>query len=269
MWRAGGMKQTSEITFAPDWLALREPADLAARDKGLLTRAAASMLANRPVLDLGGGTGSTARAFADAGYHDLTWRFFDNDPDLLALALHHHPSAQAITGDLSDVARIPLEGAGLVTASALLDLMSANWVDALAKRLRAAHVPFYAALNYDGVMRWTPPLGEDTAVTRLFNAHQQQDKGTGVALGPVSGQDALRIFERNGFEVMLAQSPWTIGPDQASLHEHLAEGIASAVSELDHSLGEAWLGLRKAALGTSRAFIGHTDLLAIPRPRTT
>ncbi len=51
---------------------------------------------------------------------------------------------------------LPLDGARLVTASALCDLVSRDWLEALADRLAARGPAFYAALSYDGAMAWTP-----------------------------------------------------------------------------------------------------------------
>ena len=64
------------------------------------------------------------------------------------------------------MAELPLDGVRLVTASALLDLASAAWVEALAERLAAAGVGLYAALSYDGRTEWEPPLAGDAAAVR-------------------------------------------------------------------------------------------------------
>ncbi len=265
IWRVVGMKQTSDIAFAPDWLDLREPADHAARDAALLAKAANCVASGTSVLDLGSGTGSTIRAFERAGFEHLNWRLLDNDAGLLALATHRHPQADGVIGNLSDVEGIALDGIGLVTASALLDLMSHDWVDALAKRLHAAKLPFYAALNYDGEMSWSPSQPSDDIIVDHFNAHQQRDKGTGPALGPTSGVKAARIFEDCGFDVSLAQSPWLIGPDQPVLHTQLLDGIAGAVADIDETIARHWGHARTSSVSTSRAVIGHLDLLATPR----
>jgi len=190
---------------------------------------------------------------------------FDNDSNLLDRAKGQHPQAETVIGNLSKVDDIPLAGAHLVTTSALLDLMSADWIKALAQRLHAAKLPFYAALNYDGVMRWTPPRSDDDLITQHFNAHQQTDKGNGIALGPQSAQTAARIFEELGFAVSLAESPWVIGPEAAALHTQLVDGIATAVSKIDQTAGSQWGRARKAAAASAQAYIGHLDLLAIPR----
>lgn len=249
--------------FSVDWLDLREPADHAARDRGLMAAAAACVGPGQVVLDLGSGTGSTARAF-NGELKGARWRFLDADAALLSETVARHPGAERVEMDLRDIAALPLDGVGLVTASALLDLVSADWIAALAERLRDASVPLYAALNYDGQMAWTPEAPEDADVTAAFNAHQRGDKGFGPSEGPAAAQTAARVFRERGFDVKTAPSPWQIAGDQAPLHAMLLDGIAGAASEMGEANATAWLTARKATLATSAVTIGHTDLLALP-----
>jgi SAM-dependent methyltransferase len=253
------------MSFSAEWLALRAPADDAARDQGLL-RAAVAEARRRAgqaapvILDLGCGTGATARALGPY-LPAARWRLIDGDADLLARAV-------AATGgeghcrDLDDLAGLPLAGAHLVTASALLDLMPRGWLETLAARLAAEGVGLYAALSYDGAMRWEPALPADAAVTAAFNAHQRGDKGLGPALGPDAAQAAAEVFAAAGFAVRLADSPWTLGPDQAVLQAELMDGIATAAAEAGCAAAAAWRSSRSATDG--RCIIGHRDLLALP-----
>ncbi len=250
--------------FPHDWLDLREPADHAARDPSLLARAAACAGAGQFVLDLGSGTGSTARAFGSA-VPEGAWRFLDADETLLEVAAQRHPNSEQIRVDLRDIGALPLEGAGLVTASALLDLMPLGWIDALARRLRAAGLPLYAALNYNGHMSWTPSLPDDAKITSSFNAHQLRDKGIGPATGPQSASETRRVFAEHGFDVVIGDSPWQLGPGQAALQDELLLGIKDAAAEIGCEEADVWLDDRRARLATSAASIGHTDVLAIPR----
>jgi SAM-dependent methyltransferase len=251
--------------FSADWLALREPADHAARDRALLA-AAGQAAGSRPVIvDLGCGTGSTIRAFAGALAGQAEWRLVDNDADLLERAAHATDGKVTTHRiDLRDLAALPLDGATLVTASALLDLCSRDWVEDLARRLARLGLPFYAALNYDGVMHWTPADHRDDAVTQAFNRHQRGDKGLGPALGPDAPAAIETIFTKAGYRVQQADSPWTIGPDQAALHHQLLQGIADAAAEAGATDAPAWGAARVAAVGGSMCHIGHRDILALP-----
>ena len=174
---------------------------------------------------------------------------------------------RSVQGDLGDIDSLPLAGIGLVTASALLDLMSRDWLEALAVRLQAAQIPFYGALNYDGQMHWSPEQPEDAAITAHFNMHQRGDKGTGPALGPDSGAQAKQIFAALGFTVSSADSPWRIGPDQGALHAQLLDGIGAAAGEAGHDSAVAWTAGRHALIATTQAVIGHMDVLVLPPQR--
>ncbi|MDG3039738.1 class I SAM-dependent methyltransferase [Roseicyclus marinus] len=252
--------------FSADWLALRDPADRAARDVALARRAAAAAGPAPLIVDLGCGTGATWRALSPVLPEGARWRFVDNDPALLAIAAAAAgDSAETVMADLADLDSLPLAGATLVTASALLDLVSAEWVAGLVARLG---VPFYAALSYDGRMSWTPEDPRDAAITAAFNRHQTGDKGLGRALGPEAADHAVRVFEAAGFTVTLADSPWQLGPDMAALQRELCDGIAAAAAETGLSDATAWSHARSAGAAASRCLIGHLDLLALPPARS-
>ena len=255
--------------FDLGWLDLREPADLAARDTGLLRRAADHLdaTASPVTVDLGCGSGSTFRALAPRLARRPVWRLVDNDPALLAEAGRRAGPDQAmvkIAADLADLDPSWFDGAALVTASALLDLTSEAWIEALAERLAAAGAGLYAALSYDGEMGWAEPHALDEAVTAAFNAHQRSDKGFGPALGPDAAKTAADRLKAQGFEVSIASSPWRLGPGEAELERQLVAGIAQAAAETARVDGvEAWRDFRLGRAG-SGCVVGHQDLLALP-----
>ncbi len=71
--------------FDADWLAMREPADHAARDRAGVERALPERALTRAV-DLGGGTGSTLRYLIPRLGGRQQWWLLDHDPALLAAA---------------------------------------------------------------------------------------------------------------------------------------------------------------------------------------
>ncbi|MEE4362118.1 MAG: class I SAM-dependent methyltransferase [Pseudomonadales bacterium] len=248
--------------FSADWLALREPADRAARNAALARRAAEAAGPAPLVVDLGCGTGASWRALAPFMPEGTRWRFVDRDPHLLALAgAEAGCGVELIEADLADLEALPLDGATLVTASALLDLVPEPWVAALARRLG---MPFYAALSYGGEMAWTPEDPRDAAVTAAFNRHQRGDKGLGPALGPDAGRRSAEIFAAAGYAVETADSPWQLGPDMAALQRELTDGIAAAAAEAGAHEAEAWGRHRRDLADRTTCLIGHLDLLAIP-----
>ncbi len=267
--------------FSIDWLDLREVADQRARDDNLLKQARqwlASVLSQeteKTVVDLGAGTGSTLRAFADASKTDqqaLYWRLLDQDAELLAQARVRHGHSQRLQTyelDLTEISALPLAGAQLITASALFDLVSADFVDRLEVALQSQQHPagLYAALNYDGTTTWTPVHPLDEAVLDAFNRDQQRDKGFGVALGPEAGSYLERVFSRSGFKVFTAKSPWVLDGADMKLVDALISGIGDAVAQdstLDATSLQDWIQFRKANIGNGTCIVGHTDLLALP-----
>src|SRR5260221_693568 len=98
------------------------------------------------------------------------------------------------------------DGRALVTASALLDLVSEEWMGPLAARCAAAGASVLFALTYDGRIVCTPEDPEDAAIVALVNEHQRTDKGFGPALGPAATDAAERVFAQAGYRVQRARS---------------------------------------------------------------
>ncbi|MGY2047397.1 class I SAM-dependent methyltransferase [Methylobacterium sp. JK268] len=277
--------------FSPEWLALREPADHAARDAGLVA-ALARALAARPgpvrILDLGCGTGSNLRGLSALLPGPQHWTLIDHDPALLAVARDRltawadHAATErgelVLTRDarvLRVVLRVADLAAGLdgplaehpapdlVTAAALFDLVSTDWIERAAAAVARAGALFYTALTFDGAETWTPPHPDDAAVHAAFLAHQGSDKGFGPAAGPAATAALAAAFGEHGYRVAQADSPWRIGA--GPLLDSLAGGKASAAAEtglVSTDRVDAWRRDRSA--GATAAVIGHRDLLALP-----
>ncbi len=253
--------------FSPDWLALREPADNAARDTELLRAAVGAAGPNPVILDLGCGTGSTVRTMVQFLSGHAKWRLVDNDSKLLELAGAEAGEAVSLhRQDLQDLHKLPLDGVTLVTASALLDLVSRKWLVELASMV---NVPVYFALSYNGVMSWNPEDSRDKNMTEAFNRHQQSDKGFGPALGASSVQTASEIFAAAGFEVKVADSTWRLGVEDAELQSQLVSGIAAAAGQVGVDDSEDWAAARISAASKTLCNIGHGDILATPKSLTS
>ncbi len=255
---ADSTKPMSEAGFSASWLDLREPADHAARDDGLLRTAHACVKPGQFILDLGSGTGSSARAFLKLGARGK-WRFLDGDPTLLDLAFKRHPGSEQIVANLADLDALPLDNVGLVTASALFDLMPRDWIEALAARLCENRISLYSALNFNGEMSWTPADPLDAGIAESFNRHQLTDKGMGNASGAQAAQITKEVFEAQSFRVVTAESPWNLGPESLALQTQLNEGIAIAAQDAGYPLAQDWLLSNRK----SHTRIGHTDVLAL------
>lgn len=289
--------------FGLDWLRLREPHDLRARSRALARQFghAARSRAGREtatLVDLGAGSGANFRALAPLIPGDQDWRLVDRDRALLAhqsaeiaqwargqgwRVTHGSGVVTVVTGgaqwrahsvelDLArDFAGLPLSVHG-VTCAALLDLVSAAWLEHLAGRIAAARAPFLAALTVDGRREWQPAHADDAAIAHAFTRHQRRDKGFGPALGPEAPAPAEALFRARGYRVSTAPGAWRLGAGDAAMLAALVDGTVAAAGEADSALPLApWREDRRAQLklGELRIAIGHVDILAEPDESAT
>lgn len=283
------MTAGSPERFDGDWLGLREPADHAARSEVLLAEAAAWMSGRSRyrIVDLGAGTGSNLRWMAPRLGAAQDWHLVDHDASLLERARCDAPAA-APDGpairlhihqlDLSDLPPALLEGADLVTASALFDLFSAASVDRLAGILADTRAAGLFALTVDGRRGFCDVDGRpiddesDAAAAALFNRHQQRDKGLGGALGPQAAHALPRALRAAGMRVRTARSDWHLPAGEARtirLGRRFLADWRAAAAEADGAASawlESWWRRRRDALDAGRLGwqVGHVDVLAIP-----
>ncbi len=272
-------------TFDADWLALREPADRRARDGTLPERLRAAWRRQgwSRVVDLGSGTGANLRYLAPRLPPGQRWTLVDHDPQHVdrLRRLEAPPEVDAVDAVARDLATDGLavvEEADLVTASALLDLVSESWLAGLVSRCADAASGACFALTYDGEVRWMKESAagwgvegdpDDDLVWDAVNRHQRGDKGFGPALGPTAAPLAARLFREAGYRTWLAGSAWRLGAADGRLADRLVEGWAAAAAELRPDAADrvaAWAVRRRAALarGSCRVTVGHRDLLALP-----
>ncbi len=274
--------------FSADWLVLREAADHRARDAALQSAVAAAFEGRDHVsiIDLACGAGSNARALAPWLPARQTWRLVDHDPALLdaararliawaervesdaPLLLRKEGRKIEVVFDESDLAAfgggILGQGADLVTAAALFDLVSKEWIETFCDELAARRLPLLAVLVYSGEERWTPPHPTDDAMLAAFHAHQSGDKGFGAAAGPGAASSLKSALEARGYAVATAPSPWRLDRSQAALIEALADGAARAVGETGLVAPTAIEGWRRSRRAATACEIGHIDLFAAP-----
>lgn len=273
--------------FDAAWLALREPVDHASRNTDVAARVRDHFAsrASLTVVDLGCGTGSNLRALAASLPPRQSWHLIDGDADLLAAARHRlcdwaddaRPSAAGVElekdgrridvrFDCADLTKCSLTfgdlGADLVTAAALFDLVSRDWLERLVDGLSDRHVPIHAVLNYDGAAHWDPSDPLDARVVAAFNRHQRGDKGFGPALGPAAGETLAGLCERRGYVTCSGDSPWRLLPADAALIAALTEGFARAAGEIDPTLRGSLADWAEGHAAARAVTIGHRDVFA-------
>jgi hypothetical protein len=265
--------------FSAQWLALREPHDLRARNAAVLDAVADAFRdqSEVAVVDLACGAGASVRAIGPRLPSRQSWRLVDNDLGLLArtVALAQPPRLSVATRavDLARDLELALDGPlDLITCSALLDLVSAPWLERLVVEAAARRLPVYAALSYDGRATLEPSDAFDAEMVAAVNRHQRRDKGFGPALGPQAAALAVTRFEGVGYGVVQGRSDWMFGPHDGAIQESILAGWATAARELgDVPLDRiaAWFTHRRelVADGRSRLQVGHIDLFASPKGR--
>ncbi|NJO23932.1 MAG: class I SAM-dependent methyltransferase [Sphingomonadales bacterium] len=247
-------------SFSADWLTLREPFDRAARDVGLAEKLAAWSAQREAldVVDLGSGTGSMRRWLAPRLHVAQRWRLVERDRALIAVGKQQLDAAEAgyVQADLvADLESLVLPSTGLVTASALVDLVSEAWAKRLARAVVRAGAALYLTLTYDGAIDLDPADGFDLAVTSLVNRHQTQDKGFGPALGPRAHAGFLNLLEPASGTLLTASSPWVIEAGGLAMQRALIEGWAAAAVETESDAQadiRAWQGRRLAVVDVAR-----------------
>ncbi len=284
--------------FDGDWLELREPFDARARDIGLAQRLSAALPARPRLLDLGAGTGSLTRWLGPLLGRAQAWTLVDADPELIerafdtlaeradmigwaatfpgkrTLLVHAPGGAWRVEGVVANLALaphgLPLPQVDAVVCSALCDLVSVNWVEAMAAACAARRLPFYAALNTSGPARFTPPHPADAFVRRGFARDQARDKGfAGRALGDAAPREIGRAFAAQGYTVLTAPSAWRIGRADRVMAMELAGGMMDAAARWErgalHRL-EDWADARQAQVDAGRLVVSvpHVDVLALP-----
>jgi SAM-dependent methyltransferase len=273
---------TEQVRAGSEWLRLREPADAQARAGDLVSELRAFLPTGRTVVvhDLGCGSGSMARWLAPRLYGTQHWVMSDRDADLLALAAEHPPRladgvAVTIETQCRDITRLgssQVSDADLITASALLDMMTADEVHRLVATCVEADCPVLITLSVTGGVELAPSDPFDEVVAEAFNAHQRRDTSGGRLLGPEAVRAAVDGFEQLGLDVVVRPSPWRLGAGHAALIAAWFTGWLGAACEQRPELeapavAYASRRLAQAAAGDLSVTVHHQDLLARHRPR--
>jgi hypothetical protein len=260
------------IRVSPDWLDLREPADAAARSRDLVRQLRARLPDDGPLVvhDLACGTGSMGRWLVPLLPGPQRWILHDRDPDLLALAEAGVPGPlETRLGDVTRLDREELAGASLITASALLDLLTEDGLAALVGACAGAACPVLFTLSVTGRVQLLPGDPLDARVAAAFDAHQYRTTSRGRLLGPDAVEAAATGFRALGAEVVVRPSPWRLGATESDLAVDWLAGWLDAACEQEPELVPdvdlyRRRRLSEAAAGALAVTVGHADLLVLP-----
>jgi len=278
--------------FPSEWLALREPVDKTSRNPKVLNacRKAFENSGALKICDLGAGTGASVRAFAHLLPAQQRWTLVDHDAqnlkhalDVLArwgevprpknntIELEHrgqHMEVETLEYDLTTSAAPWSPNTELVTASALLDLTSSNWITRTVNALLENRTPLLATLNFDGQLKAAPAHALDDSIFNAFRDHQRTDKGFGAAAGPDAPNTLEGALIKAGYVVTSGASPWCMTTDTQKLMHETLKGISNAAKEIG-ALSEGkindWLNDRLLNIDTLT--VGHRDIFAMPGPK--
>jgi hypothetical protein len=264
------MSVETPIRVSPDWLELREPADAAARSRELVDRLRLRTPAGPWLIhDLACGSGSMGRWLAPLLPGPQRWILHDRDEGLLELATIPDTAVETRVSDVTRLGADDLAGATLITASALLDLLTQEELTALIDACAGAGCPVLFALSVTGRVQLLPPDPLDARVAAAFDAHQRREAPRGRLLGPDAVDAAVQGFRALGAEVVVRPSPWRLGATESELAAEWLVGWLDAASEREPALApDADLyrrrRLREAEAGVLAVTVGHADLLVLP-----
>jgi hypothetical protein len=268
------------LEVSSDWLSLREAQDSRARSRDL-ARAVLALLPDGPmtVHDLGSGTGSMMRWLAPLLPGPQAWVLHDWNANLTRHALDGEAprdrdgapvSITTRVGELEELRAADLEGASLVTASALLDVLTASEAHAIVEACVEVGAPTLLSLSVTGEVELRPWDARDKLFETAFNAHQRREVHDRRLLGRYGAPIVQGLFELAGWKVRKARTSWRIADTEPRLLNEWFDGWIDAAEEQSPTLRADAAGyreLRRSQLdrGELSAVVYHLDLLAWPR----
>jgi hypothetical protein len=256
------------------WLGLREPADAEARASELLEPLRARRSDGRLVVhDLGAGTGSMRRWLSPRLPGPQRWVLHDRDPVLLDLVEgeragsdRERATVSVRRTELAQLRAADLDGAGLITASALLDLLTFDELENMLAACLTIGCPVLLTMSVTGRVKLSPSDELDPVITAAFNDHQRRTVDGRRLLGPDAPAAVQAVLTQAGVPFRIRRSPWRLGPDRTELTAEWLDGwLDAAVEERPELAGELarYSRRRRGDLieGILRVSVDHEDVL--------
>ena len=206
------------------------------------------------------------------------WVLHDLDRDLLEVAALEHPGSAADgaavnvepqQSDITSLHQRDLAGASLITASALLDVLTEDELAGLVTVCAGARCRVLLTLSVVGRVEVIPADPLDRLVAAAFDAHQRRATDRGRLLGPDAVAFAVEKFGQLGSEVLVRPSPWRLGALQTDLAVEWFTGWVTAACEQQNELAAETDAYKRRRLAQARAgrlalTVDHADLLVLP-----
>ena len=269
--------------FSSEWLALREQEDLLARNSTILECVIEHLKGEKRlnILDIGCGTGATMRALLPKFEQPQHWTLLDVDHELLVharclnepLVSDSNYTLDTKFADLTAGFEFLNSEYSLVTATALLDLVSEAWIKEFAKALKHNNLSFYCRITPNNSIEFDPKEDLDEKVISTFNTHRYSDKGFGMSLGGHAADFTIEQLQSFGFDVRSSLETWGNRHHNKSFRKifnsKLVEGISQAVNNtklFDASELKQWTDSRLSAIQNGECEIRFEviDFLATP-----
>ena len=203
------------------------------------------------------------------------WVLHDRDPhlldeaavDLVAAADGAPVTVETRCGDITALTSEDFAGAALVTASALLDLLTAAEVERIATACVGAGCPALLTLSVTGQVELTPSDPLDRTIQDAFNDHQRREVAGRHLIGPDAVAATVAAFSGLGVTTVVRPSPWRLGPtDTELLAEWFTGWVDAAVEQRPELTGpvQEYTHRRRSEIsgGRLRVVLHHLDLLA-------
>ncbi len=283
-----------------EWLRIRESYDHRSRAEDLIRQLNTFYEDRRAIriMDLSCGTGGNFRYLAPRLRGNQTWLLQDHSTLLLnktletteAWALQNGFRFTATsdrffyleTGEAAincalklesledNLENLPWANHDVITASALLDHTSQEWLANLFRILEKLDLAFLFALHYNGMMVWQPAHPLDARITTAFNRFMRSDRGMGALLGDRAPSVATRIAEQSHFEISQSRSDWNLTEKDGDLIirqiQYIEEAARRMIDQDSLEILDNWSSQKKyeARGGRCRLTVGHTDILGLP-----
>ena len=201
------------------------------------------------------------------------WVLHDWDADLLQIAAADLPGPAAdgapveIGARRSDITRLEaddLAGASLITASALLDLMTGDSLGGLIDVCAGAGCPVLLALSVVGRVELAPADPLDARVAAAFDAHQRRMTANGRLLGPDAVAAAADGFRRRGADGARPAQPLAARRRRVRPGGGVADGLAGSRVRAGRGAGRRRRCVRTPAAGAGASRTSSPSPSATP-----